>query len=367
MATKPFKSWDSPASGSWGGRIKKSYSPSYASTFTSWRDYDWAGLGVNCDSAYQIALAEVNSDIKEEYKAFLARKAELYESMNPEAGSYEGNLSDKYPMPKMTLEEIQHIKQRATADVVDYFCETNGLKNSSIQLLQQLVTYIGNIRLTTVDGDDYYPSRVNEKGGLISGRALYNQIFATAEGKGLYYFLMYDNRSSYLETQYKGPAKNFCALVPIVLYAFKLIKGIPYSHWHRSDIRGVVNPKLADAMLWDEEEYPKPERDAILTARNEGLQIKTGAKAGQPRNPVYTFKLYGKTILTGIPDYVQVMYSQIWCAHPENRTKYMILDPSNWDTVPPALVDTETLAVDTKPLTPSVRFERTVNKEDLAW
>lgn len=362
-----FKSWDSPASGNWGGKIKKSYGAATTSSrFTSWKDYDWVGLGTNCDSAYQIALAEVKEGLEAEYTSFLARKAQFKESMNPEGGAYEGNLSDEYPMPKMTLEEVQHIKQKATGDVVENFCEVNGLKNVSIQLMQQLTTYIGNTRLTTVDGGDYVPSRANTREGMISGRALFNQIFSTAEGKGLHYFLMYDNRSSYLETQYKGPSRNFCALVPLVLYAFKLIKGIPYSHWFRPELRGIVNPKLADAMLWNEVDYPKPQKDELITARNEGLMTKTGTKAGQTRNPVYTFKLYGKTAVTGLPDYVQVMYVQIWCAHPENRTKYMILDPSNWDTMPPSLVDTEVIA-ETKPLTPSLKFERKVSIEDLAW
>jgi hypothetical protein len=35
------------------------------------------------------------------------------------------------------------------------------------------------------------------------------------------------------------------------------------------------------------------------------------------------------------------MLSQIWVAHPENRTKYMVLDPLNWDRVPPPLIETD--------------------------
>jgi hypothetical protein len=32
------------------------------------------------------------------------------------------------------------------------------------------------------------------------------------------------------------------------------------------------------------------------------------------------------------------MLTQIWCAHPENRTKYMVLCPYAWDCIPPPLI-----------------------------
>jgi hypothetical protein len=42
-----------------------------------------------------------------------------------------------------------------------------------------------------------------------------------------------------------------------------------------------------------------------------------------------------------LPELAQVMLAQIWCAHPENRTKYMILDFKNWDQMPEPLITTE--------------------------
>jgi hypothetical protein len=38
------------------------------------------------------------------------------------------------------------------------------------------------------------------------------------------------------------------------------------------------------------------------------------------------------------PDLAQVMLTQIWCAHPENRTKYMILCTHAWDHIPAPLI-----------------------------
>jgi len=345
---KSFKTWDTPANGGWAGTSVKNYtSTSSARRLSSWSELDWATLGSNCDSAANIAIIDATQQMNDEYAEFLARKEREEVYKNPEGGAYEGNLSDKYPPWYITLEASQSIKQQATSDILEQFCDSNMLKFMGIQLLPMLITYIAQHRLTTMSGDDYDPTlavaslRDENNYGLISGKALYKQIFTSPVGKGLYYFLMFDSRSKYLETQYKGPAKNFCALVPLVLYAYKLVKGIPYSHWAKEEIRGIVNPKLATAMLWDEEVHEKPPVDIILHARDIGLMTKSGPSAGKLRSPVYTFKLYGETPLSKLPEYIQVMYTQIWCAHPDNRTKYMILDPSNWDKMPDPIIASE--------------------------
>jgi hypothetical protein len=42
-----------------------------------------------------------------------------------------------------------------------------------------------------------------------------------------------------------------------------------------------------------------------------------------------------------IPKLVGTMLTQIWVAHPSLRTEYMILNPNNWDLMPPPLVSTD--------------------------
>jgi len=366
MATKSFKSWDTPASGNWGGKIPKS--SAYSTRISNWRDLDWAALAENCDSAFQIAKAEVESALEDAYNEKVEALERRYASLNPEGGSYEGNASDEVPYPVLNMYQVVDIKQKATSDILEAFCANNGLKNTGTQLMALLVTYFSSFKLSTVEGEDYNhivaeaAYKAGTKDGLISAKAFYKQLYATAEGRGLLYFIMYDNKSHYLEKQYMGPGKNFCALVPLVMYAFKLVKGIPYRHWYRKEIIGIVNPKLAMAMLWDEKLDPKPSVEAIIHAREEGLKVKTGPKAGTVRNPVSTVKLYGNSCISHLPEYVQTMYAQIWCAHPENRTKYMILDPSNWDTMPDALISSE--VVETKPKATGLNFNKST---ELPW
>lgn len=344
MATK-FKSWDSPAS-SWGSKPKKYIANvSNSPRISSWQDLDWEELANNCDNACKIAKTTAEAERLERYKAFIKKQEDKLAELNPEAGSYEGNLSDKYPLGSMSLEENISIKQEATSDIIDTFCSANNLKYLGIQLLPLIITHLGQFKLTTMSGEDYDPMAAAEsiKAGktdhLISSKSYYLQVFSRDQkSKGLYYFIMYDSRSKYLETQYKGPAKNFSALVPLVLYAYKLIKGIPYSHWDREELPAIVNPKLAMAMLYEDE---PPTVEDVIKSRDIGLSVKTGDKKGQVRDPSYTFKLYGSTPISHLPDYVQVMYSQIWVAHPSNRTKYMVLDPRNWDKMPDCIIPTE--------------------------
>ena len=48
---------------------------------------------------------------------------------------------------------------------------------------------------------------------------------------------------------------------------------------------------------------------------------------------------------------------QIWIAHPTRRTKYMILDPMNWDNTPEPIIDDSIFLEDEKP----------TKKETLTW
>lgn len=158
--------------------------------------------------------------------------------------------------------------------------------------------------------------------------------------KGLWLFLMLDSRSSWLKSQYKGEGRTYCALVPLILYAIKNAHNVKYSQW--TDIEAVVNPKLATAMKYEFDpngEWANSTDEQKIVWRNQALTFKTGVKVGQIRPAESTYKLFGTTgtPLLGVPELAQVMATQIWCAHPKNRTRHMILSPSCWEYMPPPL------------------------------
>jgi hypothetical protein len=87
-------------------------------------------------------------------------------------------------------------------------------------------------------------------------------------------------------------------------------------------------------------EAPQLTREELLQIRDQGLTFQAGTKRGQTRKPETTYKLYSiqDTQIGKLPLLAQTMLTQTWCAHPVNRTKYMILDPLNWDRLPTPLV-----------------------------
>lgn len=310
-------------------------------TTTDFNSLPWVKLYRDCKEAQDAAIESAEESRRAQYENYIKLKEADYYATHESA--YEGSIRDELPYEPLNKVYKFNICRKATGDIITQFAERYQMKSTGVKILDQIVSYIGTFKLTTVGGEVYTPAnfRAEDLSTYISGAAIYNNYFMRDEmHKGLYEFLMLDARGYYLTTQYKAPAKSFCALVPIIMYAFKL-KGVPYSRWTRSHIKGIVNPKLAEAMLWQGE---RPSVEDCLKAREEGLTVKTGAKIGELRSPISTHKLYGSiSTMPGIPEYVQVMYSQIWCAHPANRTKYMVLDPKDWDNRPAPLVDTEVI------------------------
>jgi hypothetical protein len=197
-------------------------------------------------------------------------------------------------------------------------------------LVTQYLSRHGTNALVTVEG------QIDPK---LTTQRIFNG-FNHLDDRGLWIFLQLNSKSGWLPSQYKDPGRQWCTLVPHLLYAFKANHSIPYSRWSRQGLDWAVNRSLCEAMLCDVPEFTV---DELLDIRQHGLRVKSGSKTGDNRNPATTYKLYGTTHpeFRRLPELAQVMLAQIWCAHPENRTKYMILDPKNWDQMPEPLVTAE--------------------------
>lgn len=339
-------SWDSPAT-NWNPKPKRVYGKSSSNIVNAnWRNIPWDILYQRCNDAAETIMDRAIEQRNIQYETFISKKEHEYSSMYPEHGEYEGNFRDEFPIGEFPKDAAFKLRRKVVNEILTQFALDYNLKALGILIIPQIIEHISTFKLTTVSGHEYDKVlAASSDEGKISGGRLYTAYFSKdSQMLGLYDFLMADSRGSWLDTQYKAPASTYCALVPLIMYAFKKSKGIPYSHWSRKDIKGIVNPKLADAMLLELEEAPS--KDECLEARAQGLSTKTGAKAGTLKNPLYTYKLFGNHPLDGLPEYAQTMYSQIWCAHPQNRTKHMILDPLNWDRVPPMLLESEVLTAD---------------------
>ncbi len=322
--------------------------PGKVTTYSPSRKMDLSSIPWEiCRTVYIQAADAAEDTLRQEYEERTSQIVSAIESQwlaeNPEAGSYEGNPSDNLLVPEMP--DVEPYRNSAGNDAIaSGFITPYGLIDYVDSFMPQLITMLAGFTL-----------HKNEN-GLISGLKFRNQNFTTPELKGIYRFLMLDSRSSYLKTQYKGTNKNYCSLVPLIMYAHKLVHRVPYSAWDPEEIQYVVNPQLVDAMLFTPAIPFTPKE--LLAERTMGLLIRSGDKAGTSASPVWKHRLTGPQLKTGlfkdVPYLAQVMYSQIWCAHPDNRTSYMILDPQDWNKVPVPLVDTTVIST-TATFKPSAR------------
>lgn len=306
------------------------YSKKYAATVTKpslgYDNIIWE----NARLAYNKAASAAKLLAEEEHEAIYNARIEQLEREydGGESGAYEGNFSDSHPMPAINKAWLEDKMDKAgQLGVKTDFVEAYGLIEYPHVFMPQIITLLAKM-----------PLRRNSN-GLISGLRFRNENFITDALKGLYRFLMLDARSSYLKTQYKGTNKEYCALVPTIMYAHKLVHGVKYSEWDPEEICYVVNGQLAEAMLYEHEPFTA---EQLLSERFLGLTIRSGEKEGTQWSPVWKHRLAGPQLKEGIlkdtPYLAQVMLTQIWCAHPDNRSAYMVLDPMNWDRVPPALI-----------------------------
>ncbi len=314
-----------------------------------------------CEDAADLAFQTHKQQADEQFE-FEIRRLEQSWTASHEAPS-EVSFADQVAYPKL---DEKSIKRRARQkSLVEEFIPQYKLDTITQQyLMPQIIRWL--TRKADVPWEVTGEPKLLTAEGQIDGLKMLKHIFDFSKewDRGLYYFLMLDARSSYLKTQYKGEAKAYCSLVPLILYAFKIHHNISYSKWDRSTLHWVVNDALCQAMLC---EPPEVDREELLAIREAGLVYKTGAKQGEPRNPVTTYKLYGiqDSVIGDLPELAQTMLTQIWCAHPANRTKYMVLDPLNWDSIPTPLVG-ETLF---KPeiLKPETASGSSDTYSDLPW
>jgi hypothetical protein len=288
-------------------------------------DIPWEECHHIYSSVREDMVAEKQQEIDDKYEEEIARMEQEY--TNSHEAPYEGNFSDQLPKPPVVI-PLAELEAKISTRLRTEFIEKYKLILHMDWVMPQIVTYIGG--LTKYKNDN----------GLYSGMQ-FRSNFKTDAEKGLYRFLMVNERSSYLKLQYKDPSRQYCALVPLILYAHRLVDGTAYSAWDRAELMYVVNTELYDAMVCT---VPSVTREELIKIREEG----TKEASGKAKNPLTCHMLFGSyqklSEIGDMPKLAKVMMTQIWCAHPANRSRYMVLNPKNWDKMPPVLVDTEVAA-----------------------
>lgn len=205
--------------------------------------------------------------------------------------------------------------------------------------------------------------------GKIDSKSYINQNFKRdAWHIGLYNFLMTSTRGDIIfGKQISKENLPYCGLVPLVLAAHKKYNDIPYNNWSLEGLNIIVNKQLYDIMAL-KGSAPSFDAKYLTELRDIGLIVKKedSPKYGNRKNPKTHYGLSGISKIShpefaSLPKLAQIMLTQTWAAHPDNRNKYMILDLNDWDNIP-------------EPLEPSDIFEdeksntlSKFNELDLPW
>ena len=239
--------------------------------------------------------------------------------------SFEGDEGEEYPYFGPREEDLEAASNLAKDKIVSDFCKQYALQSHFSWLMPQITALVASTNLNF------------REDGLVD-IPKYIKTFASNDiNKGIYFLLTHRLRGDFIPKQYTLESRNYSALVPMLLAPHKQYNNIPYNKWKSKGLKDALDINMFEALVFTEElDYSKDER---LETIKRSLVVQTGKNAGSQRNPQTTHRLYG---LTGdqksLPWLVQVMYYQIWCAHPANRTQYMILDWKDWDNMPEPLI-----------------------------
>jgi hypothetical protein len=292
-----------------------------------------------------VSMATKMDDLAHE--RFLERKMKEYNDQHE--APFEGDISEMWPATGTSAEYVAEQKAEAEALAMEEVLTYLGLKNKAGWLLPQMSAYISKMTLPR-----------NEVGKILPKEFLQINFGKDDWHRGLYRLSTLAKRGSLVTGQYKEEGRNYSALVPLLMMPFKKFDGIGYEEWDKPNLNHVLDPNLFDAITCNAKITLTA--DELLENRKHGLLIKSGVKEGQARSPTSTFKLYGHLSeeIRALPWLAQVMVSQIWMAHPSNRTELMILDWNNWDSMPKALIDTDLVLIPKKKVYQSTTM-------DLGW
>lgn len=296
--------------------------------------------------ASQAVEQELVTDAKERYDEFIAGKYAEYSDTHE--APYEGNFTDDYIFHEVSEDTLINAKRKAKQEAFKEIVLKLGLKAKASWLLPQVTAYIAKMPLPR-----------NDK-GLIDPKSFRTENFGKDDWhKGLWSYCLSFQRGLIVGSQTAEEGKNYSAIVPLLMMPAKKFNHVPYSDWDREGLHHIVDENLLQAMLCTDKIEATTEE--ILKWRDNGLTIKTGASAGEKRSPMSYHKLYNitDTPLHSIGWLASVMVTQIWAAHPINRTNLMVLDYLDWDKMPTPLIDHEIL--------PTKKSTKLVVKDDLDW
>lgn len=249
-----------------------------------------------------------------------------------------------YPFEEYTEVALSELEQVA---------ERQKILQYNSWMLPQMLAKFGEFQVVRTDS-----------GEIDAARTAMHNLGTDPKLRGMYLVATKLPRGKLVQRQNSPQGAHYGALVPLVMAGLKKYQNIAYSQWHRDGVKYVVDKNLAQAMLC--EPLPQLTLERLLEIRTLGLTTKSGKTEGQVKNPLATWALAGisDTELGHLPKLAQTMLTQIWLAHPSVRNEYMILDPTDWDRMPPPLITNDIFKT---PIVPEVSQKPKDSGNYLPW
>ena len=215
-------------------------------------------------------------------------------------------------------------------------------------LVPQLLALIAS-QIQPIKGEDGYSfdSTVSTAiASATSGQVVYpsGRVVTNAELRGIFSYLSHAPRGEVIgkgKTQSSKEFSRYATGVPLILSAFKEYKDIPYSawNWHEEptklwqyildqDIQSLVPYIVTPLTLsWTDAE--------LLQLRTEGGTFKSGSKSGQMRslNQITSLSTTADAEFNALPKLLKLMLCQTWVYQSTTRSKYMITDLEDIDSL----------------------------------
>lgn len=227
---------------------------------------------------------------------------------------------------------------------------THCLTGYNLWMLPQIQNLFGQFRV-----------RKDDTGKYMAMAMLKDNIGNDPYMLGLWNVVTKLKRSSLVKAQANAQFSEYSALVPLILAGLKKYQNIPYSAWTAEGLEHTMDKHLYEAITCGYDNSLVPSR--LVELRTQGLQTKSGPKAGEVKKATSSWCLTGvkNTEIGELPKLAQTMLTQIWVCHPSIRSPYMILDPQDWDNMPEPLLSSDVVAK--KFYTP----DTTVTQGDIPW
>jgi len=301
--------------------------------------------------AVEVYLEDVNNIAMNAWKrkSALAR-ADLYKNSEESEEEVDDSLRDYTPIEDVPADEASKFREAANDYAVLAFVDKYNIKEAWEWLGPQLLAHLGTYKLPEyVDKEVTGSSGTKVMKRVIVGSDFLDLNVTTPRELGIYRFITKVARGKLMEKQVLPEHTPYCSLVPLYMAAQKKFSSIKYTDWDPTTVKPLVDKDLYAAMVCDPP-MGKVTDDELLQIRHVGLSYisRSAKERGQTKyyNPetYHTLSGIGDSAIGNLPKYAKVMLCQIWSAHPKNRNQYMILDPYDWDRMPPPLINSTILA-----------------------